>query len=118
MAVIPAPVGVAFVPPSSFIESPLLNPAASAAINILFITVAVSREPSVARNLDKFVHSGWNIIDVNIEKDDLTKFRMYFGYDTFNILHNVLCSLINNKTVNDNNYKLLFEEKSKSKSKK
>lgn len=59
-----------------------------------------------------------NIIDVNIEKDDLTKFRMYFGYDTFNILHNVLCSLINNKTVNDNNYKLLFEEKSKSKSKK
>jgi hypothetical protein len=28
--------------------------------------------------------------------DDLTKFRMYFRYDTFHKLHSVLCSLINN----------------------
>ena len=59
-----------------------------------------------------------NIIDINIEADDLTKFRMYFGYDTFNILHNILCSLINNTNVNDNNYKLLFEKKVETKNKK
>ena len=50
-----------------------------------------------------------NIIDVNIEVDDLTRFRMYFGYDTFHILHSLLCSLINNKTINDNNYNKLVK---------
>ena len=44
-----------------------------------------------------------NIEDINklIQDDNLTKFRLYFRYDTFHLLHSLLCSLINNKIVNE-----------------
>ena len=45
-----------------------------------------------------------------VENDDLTKFRMYFGYDTFHLLHPLLCNLINNKEVNKESYNKLVKE--------
>ena len=44
------------------------------------------------------------------ENDDLTKFRMYFGYDTFHLLHSLLCNLINNKKINEENYNKLINK--------
>ena len=46
-----------------------------------------------------------NIFD---ENDDLIKFRMYFGYDTFHLLHPILCNLINNKEINKESYNKLI----------
>ena len=40
---------------------------------------------------------------------ELTKFRSYFGYDTFYIFHNLLRSLIHNNNINQENYNLLLE---------
>lgn len=48
-----------------------------------------------------------NIFD---ENDDLTKFRMYFGYDTFHLLHPLLCNLINNKQINKESYNKLINK--------
>ena len=47
--------------------------------------------------------SVWNM-------DNLTKFRFIFGYDTFHLIHNLLCSLINNTEVNETNYKKLINK--------
>jgi hypothetical protein len=49
-----------------------------------------------------------NIINNDSNIDDLTKFRTYFNYDTFNILHHVLCNIINNSTINIENYNKLI----------
>ena len=39
---------------------------------------------------------------------DLTKFRTYFGYDTFHAFHNLLCSLIHDNHIDEEKYKLLL----------
>ena len=39
---------------------------------------------------------------------DLTKFRSYFGYDTFHAFHNLLCSLIHNNHIDEKKYNLLI----------
>lgn len=42
------------------------------------------------------------------DKDDLTKFRSCFSYNSFHLIHSVLCSIINNIAINDANYQKLL----------
>ena len=44
----------------------------------------------------------------NIIQDDLLQFRMYFGYGTFYLFHKLLCNLINNKLIDEENYNKLI----------
>ena len=44
--------------------------------------------------------------------DDLTRFRLCFEYDTFYLIHSILCSIINNFKMNELNYKKLLAKKS------
>ena len=43
--------------------------------------------------------------------DNLTKFRICFGYDTFNLMHSLLCSITSNTSINEDNYKKLLNYK-------
>ena len=43
-----------------------------------------------------------------IDKDNLTKFRICFSYNTFYLIHSILCSLINNIKINEINYNKLL----------
>ena len=45
---------------------------------------------------------------VMVVLNKLELFRSYFGYDTFNMFHILLCSLINNEKVNEENYEKLI----------
>ena len=38
--------------------------------------------------------------------DKIIQFRIYFGYETFYLFHNLLCTLINNTVINNKNYNL------------
>ena len=55
------------------------------------------------------------ILDADILKikpiinDPLTHFRLYFGYETFHLLHNLLCSIINKTQINKINYSKLIK---------
>lgn len=42
------------------------------------------------------------------DDDDLTTFRKCFQYDLFYLFHSILCSLINNKEINETYYKNLL----------
>jgi hypothetical protein len=41
--------------------------------------------------------------------DNLTLFRMYFGFDTFYLFHSVLCSIINETSININKLNSLID---------
>ena len=41
--------------------------------------------------------------------DELTKFRSCFNYNTFYLIHSVLCSIINNMKINEKNYNKIIE---------
>ena len=41
--------------------------------------------------------------------DDLSKFIMCFNYNSFFLIHSILCSLINNMKINENNYNKLLK---------
>ena len=57
--------------------------------------------------IDKMINA--DIMKINeIFPDKLSQFRMYFGYDTFHVFHNLLCALINNTAVNNENYNNLI----------
>ena len=60
--------------------------------------------------INKIINS--NITKMNtIFPDKVTQFRTYFGFDTFHLLHNLLCSLINNTKISDENYNTLMNIK-------
>ena len=50
-----------------------------------------------------------NSDNVDLDIDNLTKFRIFFGYDTFYLLHSLLCSLENNIPVNEEKYNKLLK---------
>ena len=51
-----------------------------------------------------------DIMKINVMcQDELLRFRMYFGYDTFYMFHKLLCNLINNKLIDKENYNKLLE---------
>ena len=54
--------------------------------------------------------SNFNENDIFIN-DELSKFRSYFGYDTFYAFHKLLNELLNIKVVNEENYNLLVNKK-------
>jgi hypothetical protein len=59
-------------------------------------------------NLLKSQHNDFdNLNDFN----DLDSFRSYFRYDTFFLFHYILCSLVNNKEINEEYYKELLNIK-------
>ena len=52
-----------------------------------------------------------DIMKINIMfQDELLRFRMYFGYETFYMFHRLLCNLINNKLIDEENYNKLIDE--------
>jgi hypothetical protein len=57
--------------------------------------------------IDKMIKA--DIMKINeIFPDKVTQFRMYFGYETFHLFHNLLCALINNTSINDKSYNNLI----------
>ena len=44
----------------------------------------------------------------NHTNNELDMFRLCFKYNTFHLMHSILCSLINNNEINQDNYKKLL----------
>lgn len=60
--------------------------------------------------IDKLIETDAQHVN-DFSSDKLTCFRIYFGYEIFYLFHNLLCSLINNTSIDTNNYnKLLNNE--------
>lgn len=52
-----------------------------------------------------------DIMEINkIFLDKATQFRIYFGYETFHMFHNLLCTIIKNVSTNDINYNKLINK--------